>query len=216
MASLHTSSAIRPAEASDLEALAQVAYQTGFFGNSAAVYFPSLPLFGDLWIKPYLNGIGACNFVAELEGRIVGYIIGAPNVRAYQRYFLLAAPDILWKILTRRYPGFLKSVGYLLRAAFYRSRQAPLAQYPAHLHINLLPQARGLGFGRKLLEAHLDCLRAKGIPGVQLSATGENGAALGLYQKLGFKVYAEWESPLWKPWLGREVTHLIMVKDLKA
>lgn len=207
---------IRPARVSDLEALGQIAYATGFFGDSAAVYFPSPPLFRDLWIKPYLNGIGACNFVAELEGKIVGYIIGTPDIGAYRRYFLRSALEILGKVLTGGYPGLLKSALYLLRAARYGSRQAPIERYPAHLHINLLSQARGLGVGQKLLEAHLDCLRARGIPGVQLSTTQENTAALGLYQKLGFEVYAAWKSPLWKPWLGREATHVIMVKDLRA
>jgi len=207
---------IRPAGPLDLEALGHIAYATGFFGSSAAVYFPSPPLFRDLWIKPYLEGIGACNFVAELEGKIVGYIIGTPDVRSYRRYFLRSAGEILGKVFTGGYPGLLPSARFLLRAARYGRRQAPIEQYPAHLHINLLPQSRGLGVGQKLLEAHLDCLRARGVHGVQLSTTRENKAALGLYQKLGFEVYAEWESPLWKPWLGREATHLIMVKHLRA
>ncbi|WP_233493114.1 MULTISPECIES: GNAT family N-acetyltransferase [unclassified Meiothermus] len=214
MATPRRSLTIRPARPSDLEALGQIAYATGFFGDSAAVYFPSPPLFRDLWIKPYLNGVGACNFVAELEGEIVGYIVGAPDERAYQRYFLRSAWEILRKILSGGYPGLLKSALYLLRAARYGSRQAPIERYPAHLHINLLPQARGLGAGQKLLEAHLDCLRARGIAGVQLSTTQENQAALGLYRKLGFEVYIQWQSPLWKPWLGREAVHLVMVKDL--
>ena len=207
---------IRPAGPTDLEALGHIAYATGFFGSSAAVYFPSPPLFRDLWIKPYLEGIGACNFVAELEGKIVGYVLGAPDVRAYRWYFLRSAGEVLGRLLTGQYPGFLHSACYLLRTARYGSPLAPLRAYPAHLHINLLPESRGLGLGQKLLAAHLDCLRARGIPGVQLSTTRENTAALGLYQKFGFTVYLEWKSPLWKPWLGREATHLVMVKDLRA
>lgn len=216
MATRLPDASIRPAGPTDLQALGQIAYATGFFGNSAAVYFPSQPLFRDLWIKPYLNGIGACNLVAELEGKIVGYIIGTPDVRAYQRYFLRSALEVVGKALSGQYPGFLQSTRYLLRAARYGSPLAPLEQYPAHLHINLLPESRGLGLGQKLLAAHLDCLRARGVPGVQLSTTRENTAALGLYQKFGFAVYAERKSPLWEPWLGREATHVVLVKDLRA
>ncbi|GIW35200.1 MAG: N-acetyltransferase [Meiothermus sp.] len=209
-------SRIRPAQPEDLETMGRVAYLTGFFGESAAVYFPSLSLFRDLWIKPYLYGAGMCNWLAELDGIVVGYIVGASDTQVYRQYFLRSAFEMLKNAMAGKYPGLVGCVPYLLRAAWYSNRRAPAELYPAHLHINLLPQARGFGLGHQLLEAHLNCLRARGVRGVQLSTTRENDRALKLYEKFGFEVYIEWRSPLWKPWLGREATHLTLVKDLRA
>lgn len=206
---------IREARMEDLEALGRIAYQTGFFGASAAAFFPSEQLFSDLWVRPYLCGAGASNFVAEVDRRPIGYILGTRDLRAYQGWMLRHAPEFLWRALSGKYSRFLGSLRYLLRLALYPSKLAPFDQFPAQLHINLLPESRGLGLGGQLMQAYLDCLGSKNVAGVQLSTTKENAAAVGLYEKFGFGVYREYLSPVWRPWLGREVVHLVMVKSLR-
>lgn len=103
---------------------------------------------------------------------------------------------------------------YLLRAPRFPSPHAPWDLSPAHLHLNLLPAARGSGLGRRLLEAHLHALEAAGVPGVQLSTTRENTAALILYRKCGFEEVAARLTPLWTPWMGRPVEHLALAHRL--
>lgn len=204
---------LRPAEPSDLERLGDIAYRTGFFGAPADPYFADAALFRDLWVRPYLLGPGCCNLVAELGGETVGYLLGACDPRAYRRY--LRGPllrHLLRRSLTGGYPKGRSSLPYLLRALRYRARHAK--GYPAHLHVNLLPEARGQGLGRALLEAHLGCLRARGVSGVQLSTTRENGAALALYTSCGFRVLEAYASPLWRPWLGRDAVHVLMGRRL--
>ncbi|THF85107.1 GNAT family N-acetyltransferase [Deinococcus sp. KSM4-11] len=204
---------LRPVRPDDRAALAQIAYHTGFFGASAAVYFPDAALFGALWMEPYLGGAGvegagAAGFVADLDGVVLGYIVGAPDHGAYQR----ALTAVVARFLTthRPTPDTLRSLRYLVRAARYSSPHADWMAYPAHLHLNLLPAARGLGVGRRLLDAHLSALGGLGVPGVQLSTTTENGAAITLYGRAGFGVLASRDSPLWMPWLGRATTHVVM------
>lgn len=68
--------------------------------------------------------------------------------------------------------------------------------------------------GQALLNAHLEALRQHRVPGVQLSTTRENAAALRLYERAGFWVWREASSPLWRPWLGRDAVHVVMVKEL--
>ncbi len=58
--------------------------------------------------------------------------------------------------------------------------------YPAHLHIDLLPELQGQGWGRRLIEALRDRLRAAGVPGVHLVAAGTNAGAIAFYERLGF------------------------------
>ncbi|MBO1437967.1 GNAT family N-acetyltransferase [Meiothermus sp. CFH 77666] len=202
---------IRPVQPGDYPVLADIAYATGFFGGSAEVYFPARALFSELWVGPYLGPAGACGLVAEAEGKVLGYILGSMDPWRYRLYYLQRLPRWLAWAALGRYPGLGGSLRYLLRAVRYPSRAAPLNLYPAHLHLNLLPEARGRGLGEQLLRAHLGCLRDRGVCGVQLSTTEENTAALALYRKLGFQEYARWESPLWTPWLGRPVVHLTLV-----
>lgn len=60
------------------------------------------------------------------------------------------------------------------------------AAYPAHLHIDLLPEAQGQGQGTKLMQALIAHLRANGISGLMLDVAAENIAAQHFYQKNGF------------------------------
>jgi len=205
---------IRPVVAADRLAVGQIAYETGYFGASAAFYFPDPKLFSELWVGPYLNEVGCCNFAAESQGAVVGYIIGTCDSRAYKRYFARHFPKLVGQLIRGDYPHWRRSLSYLLRALRYPARAAPRADYPAHLHVNVLPRARGQGSGGRLLTAFLGCLTERGVEGVQLSTTRENDAAIRLYERYGFEVYREYESHLWYPWLGRDATHVIMTKRL--
>ena len=61
-----------------------------------------------------------------------------------------------------------------------------LDEYPAHLHIDLLPSAQGHGLGRALMTTLLEALTWRGIPGVHLEMDPANTGALRFYEKLGF------------------------------
>lgn len=206
---------LRPVCRGDVDALVHVAYATGFFGESAARFFPSQGLFAALWVTPYLMaGAGGVGFVAERGGQVVGYILGSVSQRRYARALAMQVPGLLWRWLTGRLPGALASLRYLLRAARFRLPAPPAHRYPAHLHLNLLPQARGLGAGGALLDAFLAELRSRHVPGVQLSTTRRNVAAVHLYARRGFREWAARRTPLWRPWTGQDEEHLIMTLDL--
>ena len=132
-------SVIRPARLGDLEVLGQIAHQTGFFGHSAGRYFPDSGLFAALWVGPYLRGAGAGCYVAEVGGEAVGYVLGAPDQRIYQR----ALRRVVMRHLGSSWPTgrTLGSLPYLLRAARFPSPHASWGVFPAHLHLNLLPGA---------------------------------------------------------------------------
>ncbi len=157
---------VRKVNPNDLQALGQIAYQTGFFGASAEGFFPSQNLFRDLWVEPYLEGAGCCGWIAESEaGKPLGYILGTCDLPSYQRWFVQHLPQLLLRALRGNYSGLWPSLPYLLRMARYPSHPAPTQLYPAQLHINLLPESRGLGLGKTLLESYLECLRRENIPG---------------------------------------------------
>jgi GNAT superfamily N-acetyltransferase len=79
-----------------------------------------------------------------------------------------------------------------------------LAGYPAHLHIDLLPEWQGRGLGRALMNAFLAGVRAAGAGRVHLGMAPANVKARAFYDRLGFI-----EIPVGSPgvlYLGRDTS----------
>ena len=62
-----------------------------------------------------------------------------------------------------------------------------LEEYPAHLHIDLLPPFQGAGHGRALMETFYAAAAQAGAPGVYVAVTTANTRAIGFYHRLGFR-----------------------------
>jgi len=199
---------VRPASRSDLEAIGRVAYATAWLGDSLSGRFTDPALFTELFVRPYLE-VGVA-FVAEDAGRVLGYAMAA-RTRDLPRGLLLPPKLGLLPRLLRLPPRERALLWGLLTAGAAR---APLRVYPAELHLNLLPEARGKGLGKALLSTLLLALWEEGLPGVQLGTTSENRAALGLYRRLGFREYARRPSRFWTQALGRPVAALRLVRRL--
>ncbi len=60
------------------------------------------------------------------------------------------------------------------------------AEYPAHLHIDLLPEAQGQSWGRKLIQTLVVALREQGVSGLHLVAGADNTGAIAFYPRVGF------------------------------
>ncbi len=203
---------LRPATPKDLPTLARLSHATAFLGE-AAWFFPSVELWGLLFVAPYLER-GCCNLVAEEEGEVLGYILGSCRPLELLPYFLLKLPGILLGLLLGRYGWPWPYLVYLLRLLLYPGPKAPYRDFPAHLHIAVDPKAQGQGVGRALLEGFLACLKAKGVKGVQLSTTRANRAARALYRRLGFRLWAKRPSPFWRAYRGRPALHEVWVLSL--
>ena len=143
---------MRKAHPKDLAAIARLSHQTLFLGREGPKVFPSETLWGALFVAPYLEA-GCCNLVAEEEGRVVGYILGAcadrPLALAFAKRLLWALP----RLLLGRFGPPLPHLRYLLRLLRYPGPKAPKDRYPAHLHIAVDPEAQGHGVGKALLAA---------------------------------------------------------------
>lgn len=205
----------RPAEPRDERRLGEIAYATGYFGDPATRYFPDEVLFADLWVRPYLHGGGGASFVVELAGEVQGYVLGAPDPAAYQRALTRTVRGhVLPSLLAGRYRRPWPGLWYLLRAGLHSGPHADPAVFPAHLHLNLLPAARGQGLSGPLLDLHLARLAGLGVRGVQLSTTLENVAALRTYRRRGFVVAGARRTPLWTPWLGHPAVQVVMTRPV--
>jgi GNAT superfamily N-acetyltransferase len=154
------------------------------------------PFFGEFWVGPYQKLLPQWTYVAEEQGRIVGYLTGCPDTRAFERKrrWLFALP-LFAKTVLRAYPPTGDTRRFLRRALgvepepnalFSRELKARLLhEYPAHLHVNLEDSSvRGRGAGRILMERFFGDLRRAGVTGVHVHC-GEGPVPF--YLKLGFE-----------------------------
>lgn len=62
-----------------------------------------------------------------------------------------------------------------------------IREYPAHLHINLLPPYQRKGLGRQLMDALEASLQQRNCSGVSLCVNSRNQGAMRFYERCGFQ-----------------------------
>ncbi|MEO7573996.1 MAG: GNAT family N-acetyltransferase [Acidimicrobiales bacterium] len=179
---------IRPYEPGDLDRLYEICLRTGAAGDDASSLVEDRRLLGELYAAPYgvLEPEHAL-VVEDAAGTAIGYALGALDTRALEA----RCEAEWWPALRRRHP--IGSGGTALDEVLVAMLHHPhlatdevLAEFPSHLHIDLLPDAQGSGWGRALMEHLQDRLRADGSPGVHLGVSTRNQRALGFYAHLGY------------------------------
>ena len=191
---------IRRAVPSDLPYLYEICLKTGDAGNDATELFRDPFVLGQHYAAPYLLYPAGICFVAEHECRPQGYIVAAPDTLAFRKWM-----EEQWlPPLRKRYP--LPVPPALFRSELeqriiehFHVRQYPpytgappwFTEYPAHLHIDLLPGIQRKGRGRALVDALFAELTRQGVSGLHLGVSAENPNAIAFYQKVGFTVVNE-------------------------
>jgi ribosomal protein S18 acetylase RimI-like enzyme len=179
---------IRPYEPRDLSRLYEICLRTGDAGEDATDMIVESRLFGSLWAAPYGVLEPEHALVVEDEaGDAIGYALGALDSHAFEA----RCEREWWPSLRERHPigsGTTDLDELLIVMLHHRhpADDAVVAEYPSHLHIDLLPEAQGAGWGRALMVALQDTLRADGSPGVHLGVNARNQRALGFYTHLGY------------------------------
>jgi len=143
----------------------------------------------DLFAGPYLFLEPDFAFVLDDGNRAVGYVIGTPDTAAFAR----AYRERWIPRLAGRYPVPPDPPGNPdeeVLALHYRPERLVwpgYQEYPAHLHIDLLPPFQGAGHGRALMETFYAAAAGAGAVGVHVTVLKANTRALGFYDRLGFR-----------------------------
>lgn len=180
---------IRPFRPGDEAALADICLKTGDAGADATGIFADDDIWAEVFVLPYVARHPDLAFVLETDdGRVAGYVVGTPDTRAFEDWFA----QEWWPRFARRWPRPRAEVtrqdGTLIYAYGRRAGAEPYGEaHPAHLHIDLLPEVQGQGWGRRLIDTLLAALRERGVPGLHLVASSENTGALAFYSRLGFR-----------------------------
>jgi ribosomal protein S18 acetylase RimI-like enzyme len=160
---------------------------TGDAGQDATGKQDDPDLLGHVYVGPYIARGGGTQLVVVDGGGVAGYLLSADDTRAFETW----AEAEWWPSLRARYePRAGRSMDAdLIRLIHAPERTPPelAAKYPAHLHIDLMPQVRGLGLGRTLIERLVAELRERGVPGVHLGVDEANTNGIGFYEHLGFR-----------------------------
>jgi GNAT superfamily N-acetyltransferase len=179
---------IRPYRPGDEPALASICVRTADAGNDASGLLDDDDLWAHLFVLPYLEHDPALAFVVEADsGEPSGYLVAAADSVAFESWFR----DSWWPRFAQRWPEpaeELTEQDRLLRHAHRRDGEPGphAARFPAHLHIDLLPEVQGQGYGRRLIEALKDALRSQGVSGLHVVPLAANLGAVAFYEHLGF------------------------------
>jgi GNAT superfamily N-acetyltransferase len=161
---------IRRYEDGDHDAVYDICVRTADAGGDARGKYHSDDLMPDLFAGPYVFLEPGFAFVLDDGERAERWI-----PRLADRYPVPPQPPVTpddEMLALHYYPERLLWPG--------------LAEYPAHLHIDLLPGFQGNGYGRKLIDTFCAAVAEAGAAGVHVCVVSANTRALGFYDRIGF------------------------------
>ncbi len=168
---------IRKYEDSDFEKVRYICLNAD--GPDEAPDEKTAPFFFATYCDYYTENEPENCFVLDSDGEAVGYIIAAEDYDSFKKIF-----DEKYLPRVRHYgqPRY----GWAVHSS---DEQGEVKEsYPAHLHINILPEYQRMGLGSRLIDTLINHLKEKGIVGVCLTCGWFNKNAIAFYKKYGFKL----------------------------
>jgi ribosomal protein S18 acetylase RimI-like enzyme len=179
---------VRPYHPDDHAALYGICVRTAHEGGDSRHIYANLDLMPSIFAAPYAFLEPDLTFVVDDGDRPVGYILGTADTVAFAQAFRAS-----WLPKMReRFPALdgppTNPSETMIHLMYHPERMVlpELAAYPAHLHIDLLPDHQRKGHGRALMNAFLDALHRRGTEAVHLSMVSVNTKARAFYDRLGF------------------------------
>lgn len=168
---------IRPYQPADLPALRRICLLTGRAGGDASGQYSSDDLLPDVFLEPYVTLAPETAWVVDLGSGPVGYLVAALDTETF-----ISAWSARWAPeFARRHPVVAPGEEWL-----HEWMPSVVPGHPAHLHIDLLPEAQGGGWGRRLMGTLGEAAVAAGVPGIHLAMDAGNHSARAFYDRLGF------------------------------
>jgi len=181
---------IRKLDKKDEQALVDICFITG--DPLLKRVFPESYLFGLFWCLYYVWHESENCFVAvdTEKDKVVGYIFSTKDTIKQEKSFEEKNGPLIkqqmkkirvWSLRSRIYAHFI------IHRPLSRKRKKMLEKYPAHLHINILPEYQRQGIGHKLMQTLEQHLLENSIPGFHLEVGGKNNRGINFYKKYGLE-----------------------------
>lgn len=179
---------IRPYRSSDRDAVADICVRTADNGGDSRSLYPDLDLMPSIFALPYVELEPELAFVLTDDDHPVGYVLGTADTPTFAKRFRTE-----WlPCLAGTYPAPTRppeTPTELMISLMHDPERLVIpevAAYPAHLHIDLLPQYQRAGHGKALMTTLLNALAAVGVPAIHLTMLTANTPARAFYDRLGF------------------------------
>ena len=183
---------IRPFDTRDLDSLYAISLATGLTGADASMLYKDPKMIGHIYSAPYALLEPDLTLIIEDEEGVAGFVVGAVDTYSWESKLELE----WWPLLRRQYidPSDKEAdswtsdqrrsymIHHPTRTPFYVTEQ-----YPAHLHLNLLPRLQKKGFGTMLFEIWLTIAKNHGAEAVHVGVNRDNTRAIHFWKKQAFK-----------------------------
>lgn len=208
---------IRLFETKDRDQIRKICCETGFLGKAVDPVFEDRELFADFLTSYYTDEEPDCAVVLEVDGKIMGYILGARFPRKQSAYNRRMLPTRLWRIIRGYFGHYQPSTRAYINWLLWRGwREVPESPKDmAHLHINLLPAYKNVQRTKELMEFFLNQLKELGETAVYGQVvTFSNKRGERMFARYGFEVLDSVEITKFKNFTDRKVYLFTVVKDL--
>jgi hypothetical protein len=210
---------IRPYCSADRATVRKLCCETGFLGGPVDHLFQDRELFADLFTNAYLDYEPDWALVAEVDGRVIGYLLGAVSERfdrMLMRSGFRTATKMLFRLATGRYAGHPRSgrfVRWLLTCGL--SEQPKHPAHAAHLHWDLEKGFRGRGICFHLWSIYEQRLRDAGVHQCYGAFFSHQMRRPELaYSRYGFRVFDRKPTTMFQPEVTYPVDIVCVHKDL--
>lgn len=187
--------------------------ESAFLGSPIDPIFSDRSWFAKAMVTPYLLWEPEHTWVAEYDGRLVGYLTGSlTDTFGYLRAYMLATNvlvELIPSYVTGKYDDHPRSKRFAEFIITQGLLQIPKHPHnTAHFHFNVSASHRHQGIGSRLLSAFEDALKAKGMNRyyveVMSSATKKSDC---YFEALGYRIYDKVKTTIFEP----EVTNLYVL-----
>ncbi|KAF8603604.1 acyl-CoA N-acyltransferase [Ceratobasidium sp. AG-I] len=204
---IDSSWSIRPVTVNDQPSLSRICLLTGDAGQSAESQHHFAELLGLVYAEPYVvisPWFGFLLIHPKPDGseEILGYILGTPDTRRFESGIERDwYPPIRLKYPTSPYPAEATDSDRSLIDRIHKPDTTPqevIDVSKAHIHIDLLPQAQGYGWGTKLMSKAVGYLKEQGSDSVFVGIDPRNHKARKFYLAVGFESVATSEGEFYR------------------
>jgi len=207
---------IRKYKSSDRKQIEFINFETGFLGSSMSKLLSN----NKLWkkgINYYFEKEPESIFVLEDKDEIVGYLFGClddKNNNETINFVLHIVENLIRSIRLPKKDRFFWNSQFmsLINTIIGKSEEIKFKtpKNAGHIHINLLPEARGHNNGSKLLKEFEKYAKQKGVTIIHAdSYQTKTNNNTNFWLKNGFKVYSKVKTSIWKKQLPKEKIHLV-------
>ncbi|MDN5551232.1 GNAT family N-acetyltransferase [Brevibacterium aurantiacum] len=170
------------------------------------------------YLRTYATSPSGCAFVAEVDGRQVGFLVGSVDREAYRHHVMRAdrgrllrrgilslalRPSLAIRFAHTRMNRYLRG---LRRCSRVGSTSPSDSRLGILSHIAVATDARGAGVGRDLLDSFLTVCSAHKTPRLQLFVDPSNTGARQFYQSNGWTDASQQTDADGRQWNTMEMT----------